>query len=104
MDEQGFSTLNPSASARSDAESFMAEYLGELIQSYRDLRNRYDKNFVEFKRFRLGDPFYQYKGFSSFKDSEVTIEVDGVEESFMITKIVRIADRWLIISLGAEEY
>jgi len=103
MDMQAFQILNPSASARTDAESFMEEYMADLVQSYRDLKYRYQGKDVKFKDFSLGTPFYQYKGHSSFKDNLVKVEVDGVGETFNIMKIVRVGDRWLIVSLGAND-
>jgi tRNA splicing endonuclease len=104
MDQRAFETLNPSASARVDAESFMDEYMSELIQMYRDLKEKYRGRYIKFKKFRLGTPFYQYKGFSAFKDNEVEITVDGETETINILKIVRVGDRWLIVSLGSYEY
>ena len=80
----------------------MAEYMSDLVQQYRDLKTHYQGRYVKYKKFRLGIPFYQYKGFSAFKDNEVTISVDGADETFKILKIVRVGDRWLIVSLNAE--
>ena len=104
IDERAFETLNPDASARSNAESFMAEYLADLIQSYRDMVRSYQGHSIKYKKFEIGSQFYQYKGFSAFKDNKVFIEVDGVEETFMIGSIVRIGDKWLIVDIGIPEY
>ncbi|HHE46511.1 MAG TPA: hypothetical protein ENL08_02250 [Bacteroidetes bacterium] len=104
MDQRAFETLNPSVTARVDAESFMDEYMSDLVQSYRDLKQKYEGHDLKFKKFTLGEPFYQYKGFAAFKNNEVSISVDGREETFNILKIVKIGDRWLIVSLGANEY
>ncbi|NQT35474.1 hypothetical protein HQ587_09810 [bacterium] len=104
IDERGFDTLNPDASARSNAESFMAEYLAGLIQSYRDMKQRYKGCSLKYKKFEIGSQFYQYRGFSAFKDNKVFIEVNGAEETFMIGSIVRIGDKWLIVDIGTPEY
>ncbi len=103
MDLEAFQILNPSASARTDAESFMEEYMADLIQSYRDMKYKYQGKDLKFKSFSLGTPFYQYKGHSAFKDNLADIEVNGVEETINIMKIVRVGDRWLIVSLGAND-
>ena len=104
IDEYGFETLNPDASARSNAESFQAEYLADLIQSYRDMVRLYQGKGVKYNKFEIGSQFYQYRGFVAFKDNKVFIDVDGVEETFMIGSIVRIGDKWIIVDLLPSEY
>ena len=103
MDLSALQILNPSASARSDAESFMAEYMADLVGSYRNLKYKYQGNDLKFKDFTLGVPFYQYKGHSAFKDNKVTFEVDGEDVTLNIMKIVRVGDRWLIVSIDTAD-
>jgi len=105
LDQRGFETLNPDASARSDAESFVASYMADLFHSYSSLRRSFEGRAVELKEFKLGVQFYQYKGFTAFKDSEVIVSVDGdAVDSFNIGSIVRIGERWVIVELGGIDY
>ncbi len=103
IDLNAFNALNPDASVRSDGDSYVDSFLADLIHSYRSYVRRYEGREVLFKKLLLGHRFHQYKGFSSFKNNEVIIEVDGVEEAIDIGAIVRIGDKWRIVELFGEE-
>jgi len=104
LDSRGFEILNPDLVRLKDSDSRIEEYLSELIHDYRSLTRRFEGHMIEMKKVQIGAQFFQYKGFSSFKDNKVTIDVDGVPETFNIAMIVRIGDKWTIVSLGSNEY
>jgi len=104
MDIDGFRTLNPDVSARTDAESFTETVMAELIHSYRDLKVHFRGRDVKFKRIIIGDPFYQYKGRQAFKDNEIIVESDGQEISIFIKGIVNINNQWRIVDLSGIDF
>lgn len=103
MDRDAFDTINPDASVRVDGESYVDSFIADLVHTYRSYVDRYHGSEVKLQKFLLGTIFYQYKGFSAFKDNRVIITVNGAEESIDIGAIVRIGDKWRIVELSSEE-
>ena len=103
LDGTAFNILNPDARARSDSETYIDDFLAELIHSFRNLSERFKGKDVKFKQFNLGSQFYQYKGFSAFKNNEIVIMVDETEHIIEIGTIVRVGDRWRIIEFEHYE-
>ncbi|MCF7810570.1 hypothetical protein K9N50_06245 [bacterium] len=103
IDRVAFNTLNPSASARTDAESYIDDFLSELVHTFRYYAAKYKGKGIEFKKFLLGQQIYQYKGFSAFKNNQIIIDVDGAEEVIDVDVIVRIGDKWRIVEIARND-
>ena len=104
LDLNSFEILNPDVSARVDAESFVASVMAELIGEYREMKSSFGGKEIKLKRFRLGTPFYHYKGHSAFQGNKAIIDVEGVEYSLLIDKIVRVGDKWRIVELSGNDF
>lgn len=100
LDLAGFRTLNPDVSARVDAGSFTDAVLSDLIQNFRNMGALFRGKTLTVKSFTPGGIWYQYKGFSSFKDNVVVLDVNGEEVEFVIKGIVRIGEKWRIVDLS----
>jgi len=100
LDLAGFRTLNPDVSSRVDAASFTDAVLDDLVSNFRNMEAYFHGKTLKVKTFTLGGQWYQYKGFSSFKDNVVVVVADGEEVEFMIKGIVRIGEKWRIVDLS----
>lgn len=99
LDLNGFQKLNPDVGARTDASSFTEAVLDDLVSNFRGLVTYFNGKQLVFKSCRTGGQWYQYKGFSAFRDNVVTITVDGEEVQFTVKGLVRIEDKWRIVDL-----
>jgi hypothetical protein len=100
LDMNSFMVLNPDAAARLDADSFSEEVIADLVHEFQYLVGHFEGHTLKVKKFYLGTPWYQYKGYSAFVDSDVVLSVDGEDVTLPIRGIVRIGDRWRIVDLS----
>jgi hypothetical protein len=103
IDRVAFNTLNPSAGARTDAESYIDDFLSELVHTFRYYAAKYKDKDIKFKKFLIGQQIYQYKGFSAFQDNRIIIDVSGTEEVIEVGVIVRIGDKWRIVEIARND-
>ncbi|NQU05026.1 MAG: hypothetical protein HQ568_02955 [Calditrichaeota bacterium] len=103
IDRAAFNALNPSAKARSDGESYIDDILSDLIHTFRYYSNKYHDRDIKFKKFLIGHQVHQYKGFSAYRDNQIVIEIDGVEELIEIGVIVRIGSKWRIVEIDRND-
>ncbi len=100
LDLAGFRTLNPDVSARVDAGSFTDAVLDDLVSNFRNMEAYFRGKILKVKSFTPGGQWYQYKGFSAFKNSVVVVEADGQDVEFVIRGMVRIGEKWRIVDLS----
>jgi len=100
LDLAGFRTLNPDVSARVDAGSFTDAVLSDLVANFRNMEAYFRGKTLKVKSFTTGGQWYQYKGFSSFKDNVVVVDANGEDVEFIIRGIVRIGEKWRIVDLS----
>ncbi len=100
LDLASFRSLNPDVSARVDAGSFTDAVLSDLVINFRNMEGLFRGKTLVLKSFTPGGQWYQYKGFSAFKDNVVVITADGEDVEFIIRGIVRINEKWRIVDLS----
>ncbi|MBM3327590.1 MAG: hypothetical protein FJY65_11585 [Calditrichaeota bacterium] len=100
LDLKGFQILNPDVSARMDAESFTDAVLADLVTNYNNFVRYFDGKDIRVTKFHLGSQWYQYKGFPSFKDSQITVKAGNETVEFVIRGIVKIDNKWRIVNLS----
>lgn len=100
MDVKSFHLLNPDVSARVDAESFIDAVLSDLMTNYRNMVKFFGGRNLKVKKFVLGSPWYQYKGFAAFRDNVVVVRAGNEDVEFVIRGIVKIGDKWRIVNLS----
>ncbi|MFN3821481.1 MAG: hypothetical protein ACK4OO_04035 [bacterium] len=100
LDLKSFTLLSPDVAARVDAETFIDAVLTDLLTNYRNLVRFFGGRNLKVKKFILGDPWYQYKGFPAFKNNVLVVRAGNEDVQLVIRGIVKVGDRWRIVDLS----
>lgn len=100
LDLTSFTLLSPDVAARVDAETFIDAVLSDLITNFRQMVKFFGGRNLKVKKFILGDPWYQYKGFPAFKNNVLVVRAGSEDVEIIIRGIVKVGDRWRIVDLS----
>lgn len=103
LDLEALMILNPEISTRRDPEDYTETVIASVVHEYRLLRDFYAGHELKVTYFQLGTPWYQYKGYPAFRDTNITLSVDGKKVDLVIRGIVKVGDRWIIVDLSGNE-